>query len=197
MNIKIISIIVGLIVVGGGMYLLFNRDASAPAGEEYSAQALDPVRGCTMTDQCVLLLCSGPFNAEYAKTLPTEPPCAVYAGYQVQCLQNLCTAVKPANGQVAPPSTNLEQTAPATVFVTHAVAIQNFAFAQSALTVKKGDTVVWTNKDSAPHTVTGDGGLDSGTLSGGQTYSFTFATAGTFSYKCNFHPSMAGKVIVQ
>ena len=64
------------------------------------------------------------------------------------------------------------------------------------MSIKKGDMVVWTNKDSAPHTVTGDG-LNSGTLSGGQTYSFAFNTAGTFSYKCNFHPSMTGKVIVQ
>src|SRR5262245_46739842 len=38
---------------------------------------------------------------------------------------------------------------------TYNVTIQNFSFNQSALTVKKGDTVVWTNKDSAPHTVTG------------------------------------------
>ena len=62
--------------------------------------------------------------------------------------------------------------------------------------VKKGDTVVWTNKDSAPHTVTG-GSLNSGTLSGGQTYSFTFNAAGTVSYACSFHPSMTGKVVVQ
>ena len=85
---------------------------------------------------------------------------------------------------------------PAPAPVTHAVTIQNFAFSPSPFTIKKGDTIVWTNKDSAPHTVTG-GALSSGTLSTGQTYTFTFPSAGTLSYACNFHPSMHGTVVVQ
>ena len=81
--------------------------------------------------------------------------------------------------------------------VTHNISIQNFAFSQSSITVKKGDIVVWTNKDSAPHTITGEnGGPNSETLSQSGTYSFTFNNAGTFSYHCKFHPSMTGIVIV-
>ncbi len=81
--------------------------------------------------------------------------------------------------------------------VTRSVSIQSFAFSSSALTVHKGDTIVWTNKDAAPHTVTGtNGGPSSGTLSQGGTYSFTFNSVGTFNYICNFHPSMTGKVTV-
>ena len=31
----------------------------------------------------------------------------------------------------------------------------------------------------------------------GNTYQFTFTTAGTYQYHCNFHPGMAGSVVVQ
>ena len=65
------------------------------------------------------------------------------------------------------------------------------------MVIKKGDIIIWTNKDSAPHTATGDnGGPDSPTLGTGQSYSFTFTSAGTFTYHCNFHPSMKGTVMV-
>ncbi len=82
---------------------------------------------------------------------------------------------------------------------THAVAIQGFVFAEKSITVKKGDTVVWTNKDSAPHTVTGDNdsGIGSPTLNANGTYSFTFNSAGTFNYHCALHPNMKGAVIVE
>lgn len=81
----------------------------------------------------------------------------------------------------------------------HAVEIRDFSFSPSNITLKKGDTIVWTNKDAAPHTVTWDGGgqNSSGTLKSGETFSFVFTGPGTFNYHCAFHPSMKGKVIVQ
>jgi plastocyanin len=88
-------------------------------------------------------------------------------------------------------------TAPATA---NAVSIAGFAFAPANITVKKGTTVTWTNNDSATHTVTSDTkdshGPSSSQLGKGQTYSFTFATTGTFSYHCEIHPSMKGTVTV-
>ncbi|WP_236572824.1 cupredoxin domain-containing protein [Streptomyces sp. GS7] len=77
------------------------------------------------------------------------------------------------------------------------VAIAGFAFSPSTLTVSKGTTVTWTNEDRAPHTVTGSGGLNSPTLWGGDSYTFTFKTAGTFSYGCDIHPFMHGTVVVK
>src|SRR5919198_6567062 len=61
------------------------------------------------------------------------------------------------------------------------VAIQNFAFSPQTLTVAPGTTVIWTNKDSVAHTVTSDTGAwsGSGNLGTGQTFSHTFAKAGT------------------
>lgn len=80
-----------------------------------------------------------------------------------------------------------------------AVGISGFVFVASDLKVKVGDTVTWTNNDSAPHTVTADDGktFASSTLSQGGTFSFTFTTPGTFAYHCAVHPSMKGVVVVE
>lgn len=79
-----------------------------------------------------------------------------------------------------------------------AVTIQNFAFSPASLTIKKGESVTWTNEDSAPHQIASDSNAFSGNaISKGQTYSFTFNDAGEFDYHCAIHPSMKGKIIVQ
>ncbi len=78
------------------------------------------------------------------------------------------------------------------------VTIQGFAFTGNSITINVGDTVTWTNTDGAVHTATSDTPLfDSGTLTNGNSYSFTFNTAGTFPYHCNIHPFMTGSVVVQ
>jgi amicyanin len=84
---------------------------------------------------------------------------------------------------------------PATV----SVEIANFAFFPAEIKIKQGTTVIWTNKDSAPHTITSDSGseISSPSLSNGGTYSHTFSQAGTFDYHCSIHLSMKGKVIVE
>lgn len=92
-----------------------------------------------------------------------------------------------------PVSTPVPVSAPTPII--HNVSIAGFAFSPSSITVKKGDTIVWMNKDSAPHTVTG-GNLNSPTLSQNKTYSFVFDKTGTFSYHCSIHPSMTGTVTV-
>ena len=81
---------------------------------------------------------------------------------------------------------------------TYNINIQDFAYSPKDITIKVGDTVIWTNKDSVKHTVTSDSGnmIDSELLSQGQTYSQTFTQAGTYSYYCKPHPYMKGSVIV-
>lgn len=77
------------------------------------------------------------------------------------------------------------------------VAIAGFAYSPRQVTVRVGDTVTWTNNDSAPHTVTAnDASFDSGTLGQGGVYSRTFGVTGVFSYFCAIHPSMTGSVRV-
>jgi plastocyanin len=78
-----------------------------------------------------------------------------------------------------------------------AVNIANFAFAPDSRSVRVGDSVKWTNKDGATHTVTADdGAFDSGNLAGGKSFSFTFDEAGTYAYHCNIHRRMTGTVTV-
>ncbi|MFA4850426.1 MAG: cupredoxin family copper-binding protein [Methanoregula sp.] len=99
------------------------------------------------------------------------------------------------------------QTAPATVASPAAtggentIAIKNFAFVPTPLTVKSGTTVTWTNQDSAPHTIVSDTGspvsIVSDSLSTGASFTFTFTQPGTYTYHCSIHPSMKGTVIVQ
>jgi plastocyanin len=81
----------------------------------------------------------------------------------------------------------------------NSVSISDFTFLPSVITIKKGDGVTWTNKDSAQHTIVSDSGseISSTSLSKGGTYSHTFSSSGTFSYHCSVHPSMKGKVIVE
>lgn len=86
-----------------------------------------------------------------------------------------------------------------TPVATDTVTIENFAYSPADITVKKGTTVTWTNKDSTAHTVTendGKAGPDSGTMDNGKSYSFTYNTVGTFKYHCTFHPNMLGTVTV-
>ena len=78
------------------------------------------------------------------------------------------------------------------------VLISNFSFNPKEIRIKAGTKVVWTNDDSAQHSVTGDGEVfDSQRLAQGQKFEFIFNDKGVFNYHCFVHPSMAGKVIVE
>src|SRR5690606_31582761 len=80
------------------------------------------------------------------------------------------------------------------------VAISGFAFAPGELTVSVGTTVVWTNRDTVPHTVTSvetPHALDSPVIESGVQYRYTFTTPGRYEYFCVLHPEMTGVVIVQ
>jgi plastocyanin len=79
------------------------------------------------------------------------------------------------------------------------VIIEGMAFGPDPLTIQKGTTVTWLNKDSVAHTVVetdSQTGPHSSTLSTGQTYKFTFNATGTYSYHCSIHPDMTATVIV-
>lgn len=76
------------------------------------------------------------------------------------------------------------------------VSIFDLGYDPAAVTINVGQTVTWTNDGDLPHTVTFDGGPDSGTLSPGDTYAHTFEAAGELSYICTIHPAMRGTVSV-
>jgi plastocyanin len=78
------------------------------------------------------------------------------------------------------------------------VGIANFSFSPRTFTVPAGATVTWTNHDNVPHVVTSADNQfqKSPVLKAGQSFSYTFATEGTYSYFCSIHPRMRGKIIV-
>jgi plastocyanin len=79
-----------------------------------------------------------------------------------------------------------------------AVDIADFAFAPKQIKAKVGQTITFTNKDSAPHTATATDGakFDSGQLDQGKSFSYTAKKAGTIQFVCSFHPNMTGTITV-
>jgi plastocyanin len=78
------------------------------------------------------------------------------------------------------------------------VTIDNFTFGPKELTIAVGTTVKWVNHDDIPHTVVEKNtAFRSKALDTDDSYSFTFASAGSFDYFCGLHPHMVGKIIVK
>ena len=81
--------------------------------------------------------------------------------------------------------------------VVHQVEIKGFAFMPERIEVHAGDTVEFTNRDFAPHTVTEDGlGWDTGALKYGASGRIVLTEAGMLAYHCAYHPQMNGAVVI-
>ncbi len=117
------------------------------------------------------------------------------------------------NPQVAQ---NSQQTAQATGMGSSIVVQMNdqLRFTPTEITIKAGDTVEWRNIGFVPHTVTADPGrapssrnielpegasaFDSGWVTSGQSFRYTFSEPGVYRYVCLPHERslMLGTVIV-
>lgn len=108
-----------------------------------------------------------------------------------------CSAATPTPQTTEPPSGVPAATSAGSSSQVVEVSIKNFAFNPDPLNIKVGTTVKWTNEDSVVHNVISDSQVfTSSELSQGDTFSFTFTTAGTFTYSCSHHPNMKGTIIV-
>ncbi len=108
---------------------------------------------------------------------------------------------------VAPEESEAEQRGPNEVSIPVGAFDPDFdePYSPRELAVAVGTTVTWTNDDSVVHTVTSgevagnvgepDGIFDSGNMAKGDTFSYTFDTAGEFPYHCTPHPWMTGTVV--
>jgi plastocyanin len=77
------------------------------------------------------------------------------------------------------------------------VSIHDATFDPQNITIKMGQSVLWTNNDSEDHTVTADDkSFDSQSLAPGKTFSHMFMNQGTFTYHCSIHTKMKGQVTV-
>jgi plastocyanin len=135
---------------------------------------------CLLAMSFLLLLaaCGGDTNNTGSASTPTTVPTAAPTDTPTTAPTDTPTTASTSNG--------------------NSVTLASFAFSPASLTVKMGTKVTWTNKDSVTHTVTADqGAFDSGQLAPGQSFSFTFSKAGTYSYHCNIHPSMTATIVVQ
>ena len=78
------------------------------------------------------------------------------------------------------------------------VSMAKVRFNPPTLQVTAGDTVVWSNDDDRGHTVVADdGSFQSGEIGIGGAFRHVFNRAGEFSYHCDHHPRMRGKVVVK
>ena len=62
---------------------------------------------------------------------------------------------------------------------------------------KKGDRIVWKNKDLVPHTATAAGSFDSKSIASGASWSHVVRKPGRYDVVCLFHPGMKATLVVQ
>ena len=100
---------------------------------------------------------------------------------------------------------------PHTTAIDVRVYLENVRFTPEEMSVRVGNTVTWTHRDSglSHHVAAHDGSFDShptcgrpfgACMKGGETFSHTFMRAGTYAYHCRLHASpdagMAGVITV-
>lgn len=80
----------------------------------------------------------------------------------------------------------------------HTVTIESMRFQPELLTVARGDTIVWVNKDIVPHTATSKAGrFDSKDIQVDKSWKYTIRKRGDFAYICTFHPTMKAMLRVE
>jgi plastocyanin len=82
------------------------------------------------------------------------------------------------------------------------VSVQDNKFVPASVTIAAGGTVRWVVDGAAKHDVSGPG-FGSGLIGSGESFEWTFAGAGGYTYECEIHnipgtaARMTGRVIVQ
>jgi plastocyanin len=79
---------------------------------------------------------------------------------------------------------------------TYTVEISQMRYGAVPDNLKAGDTIVWANKDTVPHTVTAKDHSFDIRISPGKQVPQTLAKAGTFAFYCVLHPTMRGTLKV-
>ena len=83
------------------------------------------------------------------------------------------------------------------VGATRTITIEGMQFSPAMVTVKRGDEVIWVNKDLVPHTATAAKTFDSGTLAPNTSWRMTVTNAGRYEYVCTLHPTMKAVLLVE
>lgn len=85
---------------------------------------------------------------------------------------------------------------------TYVVTIEQMRFNPPALTVHRGDEIVWVNKDLVAHTASSDAkvfdaGFDSQSIAPDASWRYRASTPGRYTYRCIFHPTMHGTLTIE
>ena len=79
----------------------------------------------------------------------------------------------------------------------HTVTIEAVQFQPTVVQARRGDSIVWINKDPFPHTVTAAGKFDSKEIKPGESWSYKVQQSGDLPYICTLHPTMKAALRVK
>lgn len=88
-----------------------------------------------------------------------------------------------------------DKTQPSVGDTTSTVVIRGFAFNPSNLTVERGTTVIWLNGDYMTYKIRSNS-FESGNLTRGDAFSYTFNETGNYDYSEVTNPLMKGRITV-
>lgn len=130
-----------------------------------------------------------------SRTAPSTLLALALAGLAIAGCGSSGSHTSPASTHSAPAGTH---SAPVVPGAPVAVAIRGYAFHPQDLTVAAGTRVRFTNDDATAHTATASGAaFDTGTLAPQASRTLTLTKPGTYSYVCQFHPFMTGRITVR
>lgn len=78
----------------------------------------------------------------------------------------------------------------------HTVVMANMSFGKLPGNVKVGDTIVWVNRDTVPHTATARDKSFDVRVQQGQSVSMVVKKAGNIAIFCIYHPAMRGTLAI-
>ncbi len=77
------------------------------------------------------------------------------------------------------------------------VVIEHFAFVPPSIEAAPGDTVVFINRDIAPHTATAvNGSWTTNDIAGGNSEKLVIPANGAGVYFCRYHLAMKGRLVI-
>jgi len=118
-----------------------------------------------------------------------------------RCLSGACTiafaCALSLAGALGPSVAAAPRTKPGSA-QTHTVTIEGMRFNPQTLVVRRGDRVMWINKDLFPHTATAASkAFDSRSIAPNTSWTYVARKPGDYDYTCTFHPTMKGKLTVR
>lgn len=123
-----------------------------------------------------------------------DVPDAFFTNYQIGTPITSSAAYDPQDTMTLTPNIAIDKQFDETQATVTISSVSN-GFVPPSITIQKGETIVWTNRDINAHTATGSN-FSSGTVQPNQSYSREFTSTGSYDYTCSIHPSMKGTINV-